>query len=376
MALAATVVPVKAGAQDAQSLLYAGFAFAGNHEDRITLYPQSAELSTAEDNSYLDRLLREKLERRPALAARFSQELATGGIDQTAVAFALVQEEIETQRIDGKIWTSVQLQANVLAFNKASRTIVASYPVRMRLTRVGDAEPSQDERRELVRAAFTAVNPAENMLDQWLDRLEKVRIRAGAHKYLRVTELSLAPEAEAVVAASGRSPKAVRNQFANFLEAAVAERAGISILPNSIGEAIGSKMLYRYANGRELQLVIPEPDYELTFRVRDFVSKTLEKPEYAQDIFRVKGTVGLRVAGSRVLLDEDVYDTLVVTRPRRAGVELLLWPQYYKTLQGLLFSIGRQMAAADDAWLKDKASRGMAARDGFVNASQLMKELR
>jgi hypothetical protein len=377
MVASAAGLPGLADAAGEAPLLFSGFAFTGNFENRAQRYPLSAAIA-GEDAESLNALLRARLQQRPALASRVKLGLADDNVDATAVAFALVQEEVETQRIDGKFWVIVTLQANVLAFNKASRIIVASYPVRMQVTVEHAAAPSEDEKRELVRAAYTSTDPSSNIFDQWLARLETVRVREGARKYLRVTEVSLAPEAERIIAAAGRSPVVVSSEVANYLEAAVAEQAGISIVPNSIGEAIGKTMLYRFANGANLQLTLPEADYALTFRVRDFVSRTLEKPEYLQDIFRVKGSVAIAIVepdAKRIVMEEDVYDTRIVTRPRRADVQLTQWDQYAKTLERLVFSTGKQMVKVDDNWLKDNASRGLGARQGFQSAGQVLKEL-
>jgi hypothetical protein len=260
---------------------------------------------------------------------------------------------------------------------------VACYPVRIRFTRARDTEPSPADVRAMVLEAYTSTNPQENVLDQWLDRLEKVRLRQGARKYLRVTDITLSPEARQTITAAGRTPESVQNLLANFLEVAVAERSGVPIIPNSLGEAIGGSMAYRFANGAELQLTLPQPDYALSFAVRGFVSKKIEKPDYFQDVFRVQGTIGLAVVLSqapspderRVVLNENVYDTLVVTRPRRANVQISDWNQYSKTLQALVFGAGRQIQNVDDAWLKDHATRGAEAKAGFQNATQLIKDL-
>jgi hypothetical protein len=372
----AGLLPQTVWAQDGAPLLFAGFAFSGDYANRSQLYPHSAALWEEDKGESLDKLLREKLQQRPALASRVSLGLADGKLDQSSVAFALVQESVETQRIDGKVWVIVSLQANVLAFNKNTSSLVACYPVRMRFTRTRDTEPGLQEMRAMVRDAYTSPDPQENILDHWLARLEKVRIREGARKYLRVTEVTLAPGADQVVAAGGRTPRSVCSQVANFLEAAVAERAGIPIVPNTLGEAVGNKMAYRFADGAELQITLPSPDFALKFAVREFVSKKVERPEYFQDVFRVKGTVAIEQPESRrVVMEENVYDTLIVTRPKQANVQISDWNQYFKTLQSLVFGVGRQMARVDDAWLKDNATRGVEARQGFQSASELMKDL-
>jgi len=371
------VAPAARAATDAAPLLYAGFAFSGDHRNRAHLYPISAELAEEGNGAHLDGLLRDRLLKRSALRQRVSLDVYDGKADVSSVAFALVQESAEVQRIEGKHWVIVTMQANVLAFNPSTKSVVASYPVRMRFTRVRDRTPSAQDLRDIVREAYTSPNPAENVFDRWVDRLEKLPVRQGAVKRLRVTAVDLSPEALRAAEAGGADAAALRNQLAILVEGAVAESAGIAVIPSSVGEAIGSKMAFRFANGSEIDLSLPDPDYALSFRLRDFVSKTLDKPDYRQVIYRVKAGITLRgVALDRMVLDENVYDTNIVTLPKRADIRLDDWQQYVKTLQSLITSLGRQLAAPQDAWLQERASRALEAKGSFVAANQVLQELR
>jgi hypothetical protein len=364
-------------AEPASPLVYAGYAFSGDFGNRASLYPYSAELSAEENGNYLDRLLRERIAAHPDAAARLLFEQADGKLDQDSVAFALVQESVEQQRMDGKYWTILTLHANILAFNKQTNSIVASYPVRLRLTRAESAMLSPAELKEWVRSAYAGSNAHANIFDQWLGALPAMHVRAGATKYLRVTDVALTPEAQAVLAAAHLDAKAMRNQLANAFEASLAEAAQISVIPNSVGEAIGAKMACRFANGAQIALTLPAPDYELAFTVRGFAGKTVEKSAYFQDIFRVLGAVSLTQPDlNLVYLNENVYETQIVTRPRDARMELETWPQYYKTLQLLMAGVSKQMSQADDRWLQDKASRGTEARPAFLKTNDLIRTLK
>lgn len=359
-----------------QPLLYAGFAFSGNYGHRQDLYPNSAEISEKDKPGLFDNLLREKLRARPYLAARVSLDKSDGKTDTTSVAFAIVQENVELQKIDGKFWVVVLMQANVLAFNQTTKSVVASYPLRMRFSRVLEAPPSPREIKAIVMEAYTSPNPSENIFEQWLNKLETVKIKAGATKYLRVTEITVTPEAERVMQASGVNVAAIKAQVANFLEASVSEKAGVPIVPNVVGEAIGNKMALRFSSSTAFSLNLPEADYAITFSIRDFVSKKIEKAEYFQDIFRSKASLAIKLPDTgKTYLDENIYDTLIVTRPKLADVQIKDWDQYYKTLQQLIASLGKQFVAPDDQWLKEHAARESEAKPAFLQAKQLMQEL-
>jgi len=355
-------------------VIYAGFAFAGDEHNREKLYPYSIEISSDVD---LDKILREKLLSRPELAQKVSFEMSDGKLDQSSVAFSLVQETIETQIVDGKFLVIVTLQANVLAFNRASKSVVATYPVRMRATRALDAEPNRAELKEMVREMYTASLAKDNIFDQWLSRFEKTRIREGAIKRLRVTNITVTPEADRVIVDAGKNVASIQDQTAKFLESAVAENFGIPMIPSSVGEAIGKKMRLRFSDESTLDLSLPEPDLALSFTIRDFVTKKLETTETTQDIYRVKANISMKNLGSeRIILNEGVYDTNIVVLPKSAGSKLSDWDQYFKLMQALISKLGKQMANVSDEWLEESASRAMDAKPAFLNLKQELLGLR
>jgi hypothetical protein len=356
--------------------LYSGFAFSGDSANRKVLYPFTSELARDENGAYIDRLLREKVRQDPELMKLLRLDLSDGKSDETSLAFALVQESTEVQKVEGKYWAILNLQANVLAFNRSSRSVVASYPLRLRLTEEKETPPSRADFKAMVRDAFSSPDPQVNILDLWLKRVRSSAVHRGARKYLRITEIVLEQDAEQIVLAAGRKPAAIRNQVANLLESSFSENAGISLVPNSVGEAIGSKMMLSFSNGSAMQLTLPEADYAVKFTVRDFASKKIELAGSFQDIYRSKATIAIRMPDTgHTFIDEKIYDTQIVTRPKQAGIELDDWNQYYKSLQSLIFGLGTQLEKVDSSWLEEHAARGNDAKEAFVQAHKLAQEL-
>ena len=217
-----------------------------------------------------------------------------------------------------------------------------------------------------MRSAYTSPNPKENILELWLSRLETVRIRNGATTRLRVTDVTLAPAAEAVLKASGVKPAAIRNQLANLLEAAVAEGCNVPLVPNSVGEAIGGKIALRFTDGHDLQLSLPPADFAISFVVRDFVSTQVERPAVFQDVYRQGDDRGqaagqrTRAGGREHLRHADRHS------PQEGRHRLAAWDQYAKTLNGLVDAVGKNFRNPDSAWLHEHASRDLEARPGFL----------
>jgi hypothetical protein len=279
--------------------------------------------------------------------------------------------------MDGKVWTILTLHANILAFNRQTRSIVAAYPVRLRMARAAETAPTHDELKEWVRSAYAGGDSRANIFDLWLDHLPTMDVRAGATKHLRVTEVSFAPEAESVVVAEHLNPAAMRNQLANAFEASVAEAGQLSIIPNSVGEAIGNKMACRFPNGAAMSLTLPPADFELTLKVRGFANAHVDKAAYQQQIYRVRAAVKLHQPDlNDIYLDENVYETQIVTLPRDARMEIDPWQQYYKTLQLLMTGLSMQMVKSDDHWLAENATRGADAKPAFLKTNALITTLK
>lgn len=356
-------------------LLYAGFAFSGNYAHRDFLYPYTSTLSAKKPN-FIDEILKNKIITRPEILQRLSLGKANSKEDITAVACALVQETIEIQRINGKYMVVVLMQANVLGFNRASSAIVASYPLRMRFTRTRDSEPTHAELESIVEEAYTSSNPSENLVDQWIGKLEKTHFKYGAVKYLRVTNVAVGPEAEVVLQQAGINRLAFENRTANLLEAELADKANVPIIPNSAGEVIGNKISLRFENSESIGINLPEPDYGVNFLVRGFASATTESTATYTDIYRSKGTLTITLPMTgKVYIDEQFYDTRFITRPKSSDIHFNKWDQLNKSLQVLISDLAKQITNPDDEWLKEHASRKGDAKPALLQVKQLLQEM-
>ena len=359
---------------DDRPLSYAGFAFTGDYAQRENLYPHTAALS-AKKPQFIDEILRTKLSARPELLKRLSLNKVSAKEDITSVACALVQENIEIQRIDGKYVVVVLMQANVLGFNRESSAIVASYPLRMRLTRTRDKEPTPAELQTIILEAYTSTNPADNLIDHWLNKLEITKFKYGAKKYLRVVDVSLTSEAQSVLQEAGVNIKAFENKTANLLEAELADKANVPIVPNSEGE-VGNKMMLRFENAENLAIQLPDPDYAVKFLVRGFATTTTETTGTYTDIYRSKATLTILLPETgKTYIDEQVYDTRFVTRPKSGGVQFSKWDQFSKSLQTLMADLGKQLINPEDEWLKEHAARKIEAKPALLQVKQLFQEL-
>jgi len=360
--------------------LFAGFAFSGNYDNRLQLYPYSSSISEEKngDRPVLDKSLIDKFKLRPNEAKKIDVNLGKLGVgSQISLAFSLVQENIEVQEVEGKSILIVLLNSNILAFSKESNSVVASYPVKIRYTSAFDNKPSESQIKDIIRKLYLTNDLGINVFDVWLDRFSKIIIKEKYSKYIKVVSINVEPNAANEIATAGKNLSALQNQIANSVESAISYANDIPVVPNSIGEAIGAKMACRFSNGDSFQFNLPIPDYEITFTLRDFKSKTVEESSSYQDIFRVMASFRIKQPDlNKVYLDENIFNTLFVVRPKNAGVKINTWDQYYKTLNELIGSTSKQFSTLDGKWLEENASRGKEAKSSFKDAAKLFDSLK
>jgi hypothetical protein len=364
-----------------EKMLFSGFAFSGNYENRNELYPYSTriELLKAENGQpQLNRVFYEKIKNRSQEEARLTTELGRlGKGSQVTVAFALTYESVEYMEFQGDLFLYLGINANVLAFDRASKQLIAAYPVRIRYSDRVSHRLSDAETLELFRKLYLTGDLGINAFDEWLDKFSKVTIKPRYAKYLQVKNIEIEPEALTVLAANNLTPKAFKNAVANELESSVASVNNIPIVPWSTGEVVGRVMALRFADGNSFNLTLPAPDYEIDFTVRAFRGTVVEEPSSMQHIFRVLGTIKIKQNDiEKYQLNENIYKTQIVTLAKAYDTKIEEWAQYRKALNEMLYETAKQFSGVDSKWLKESASRGSEAGSAFRSASQIFDQLK
>lgn len=364
-----------------EKLLFSGFAFSGNYENRESLYPFSSRLANERINGQpiLDKVFMDRIRKNPEAMKRITTDLSRLGKSgsQISLAFALNLEDVEYQELDGKLLVILRLYSTVLAFDRDSNTLVATYPVRIRYSTIAQHKPDQSALLAMFRSLYISDELNVNAFDVWISRFNNITIKSKYSKYLQVKSVEFETEAKQLIPQSGKTEKALRNQIANALETAISNSNNIPIVPSSAGEAVGSKMAYRFSDGNSLQLNLPSPDYEISFAIRAFRGKSIEQGVSTQDIYRVLANIKIEQPDlNKVYLDEKIYNTLIVNKPKSSKLVLDAWHQYYKTLIELISDLSTQFSRVDGKWLENSASRGVAASDAFEGAVKFFNDLR
>jgi len=368
-----------ATAQD--KLLFSGFAFSGNYENRKELYPYSSKiefLKSENGQPLLNKVFNEKIKSRPNEDARLTSELGRiGQGNQITVAFALTYEKVEYMELDGHLLLFLGINANVLAFDRASKQLIAAYPLRIRYHDTVNERQSDEQILTLFKKLYLTNELGINPFDEWLNKFSEIKFKGRYTKYLQVKNIDIEPEALKMIALHNEKPKALKNLIANELESSIASTNNIPIIPWSPGEVVGRVMALRFCDGNTFMLNLPNPDYEVDFTLRAFRGTEVEGAYSLQKIYRTLGTIKIYQPDiKKYHLNENIYNTQIVTLAKAYDAKVEDWEQYKKTLNELLYDTSKQFSSVNSGWIKEHASRGAEAIDTFRDASKIIDQLK
>ncbi|MEI7788559.1 MAG: hypothetical protein WCI23_07890 [Chlorobiaceae bacterium] len=374
-----TFFSLTAAAQD--KLLFSGFAFSGNYENRNELYPYSSKvefLKSENGQPLLNKVFYEKITTRPHEEARVTTELGRiGQGNQITVAFALTYEKVEYMELDGHLLLFLGINANVLAFDRASKQLIAAYPLRIRYHDTVNQRLSDEQIVTLFKKLYLTNELGINPFDEWLNKFADLQFKGGHTKYLQVKNIDIEPEALKMVTANNQNPKALKNLIANELESSIASTNNIPIIPWSPGEVVGRVMALRFCDGNTFTLNLPNPDYEVDFSLRAFRGTEVDGAYSKQKIYRTLGTIKIfQPDVKKYLFNENIYNTQIVTLAKAYDARIEDWEQYKKTLNELLYDTSKQFSNVNSSWIKEHASRGAEAIDSFRDASTIIDQLK
>jgi len=376
---ALTFISSTATAQD--KLLFSGFAFSGNYENRKELYPYSSKiefLKSENGQPLLNKVFNEKIKSRPNEDARLTSELGRiGQGNQITVAFALTYEKVEYMELDGHLLLFLGINANVLAFDRASKQLIAAYPLRIRYHDTVNERQSDEQILTLFKKLYLTNELGINPFDEWLNKFSEIKFKGRYTKYLQVKNIDIEPEALKMIALHNEKPKALKNLIANELESSIASTNNIPIIPWSPGEVVGRVMALRFCDGNTFMLNLPNPDYEVDFTLRAFRGTEVEGAYSLQKIYRTLGTIKIYQPDiKKYHLNENIYNTQIVTLAKAYDAKVEDWEQYKKTLNELLYDTSKQFSSVNSGWIKEHASRGAEAIDTFRDASKIIDQLK
>lgn len=395
------------GALQANEVYWGGVAFAGNYSDFPTNYPNTYSLSQelTEDGQ-------QRLQLHAGQEILGMSDLIPGGRlkvgelaslqGQSALVLALLidGEHSSEYRVAGKelgidvTAVTADLSALLFIFDYDSKTLVSSYPIRLRrVSALNGGASNADFLRNLYRGFFYDSSSDVYLFSQVRDALPNISLRAIDSGRLQVSEVVIEEKADKWLPDNSPPAKArlVRSFGASFTQY-LAENTQTNVLPylgastglagearniTNTGAALGGAMAMRFSNGDVFNLAIPEPDYELSLVLRGFSKSKGKATDGAQAW--IYGTY-LNVKCQQPALNKTYFDenlknvyveVMVKGHPPSPSVD---WRSFSEATHVLLEKITLGfIVKPDNKWVKAHGS-GKQTSSAFAEMSTVMKK--
>jgi hypothetical protein len=253
--------------------------------------------------------------------------------------------------------TFINLRGDTLIFDYKSQTIVRSCPVNVVLF---DATPQRptEERIDTFINDLIRRDDAKGLITQATHCLSKATPPTEGAQTVQVRKGEIAPEALAMFPEPLRNhPEAASAMLAGSLGSILSTRLGLSMLPDSIGHAVGGVMSMRLENGDDIKLKLGEGDYVFDVRLNKFAKvKTSETNVSATYVY------GAYMA---VHLTEPMLATSIIDTDLKNGEAAVVpagqinsddFAAYQDAIQGMFVKFSDSLQQPGSKWLAIAAS--------------------
>ena len=262
-------------------VFFAGFSFVTDAVDIGGRFPYSSQIASEVNGDGIN-ILDAELSKRMRASMPTALDIDFGLSETTSavtLAFALDYENVSIMKVQDVYKVTIDLQAQILAFDFAQKKIISAHPVNVQFLAGGSrSKPSDRDIRQLIRELYLTDKHKLNIFDEFIKRLNLVKINKKDRNYIKVVSVDLKEStAKKIKEMSKRSPQEfqgfVGQQFTKFL----ASNQNIGVLPYTKGQSIGGKMTARFADGKVFNLTIPEADYHIKIGYAGFGKKIIDK---------------------------------------------------------------------------------------------------
>ncbi len=247
----------------------AGFAFAGEYKSAAARFPYTFKLferqkSTGDARMTFSNLVieRSKEVKNPRLEFLPGAMVNLKDGDQALMAvLMLTGETVSVEDFGTYHKMFVNLRGDALIFDYKAQTILRSCPVSVVLF---DATPTRPSESRITGFVDDLIRRSDGrgLVTQFTRCLERTDLSALGTHTVQVRRGEVAPEALALLPDALRmNPATVEAMLADGLGSILSAKAGVSMLPSSIGHAVGGVMTMRLENGDDYKLKLGEGDY-------------------------------------------------------------------------------------------------------------------
>jgi len=342
----------------------AGFAFAGDFKSAAERFPYTYKLfrdakgQPKKSFSYLinDRM---KLAANSLLEFRSAENtvnLKSG--DQALMAvLVLTGETVATENFGTYHKTFVNLRGDALIFDYKGQTIVRSYPVSVVLFDATPEKPTEVRISGFVEDLIRRED-GRGLVTQFVRRMSDATLPKEGTKTVQVRKGEVLPEALALMPEALRKNKtAVDAMIADSFASVLSAKVGISMLPSSIGHAVGGVMSMRLENGDDYKLKVGEGDYLFDVTLNKFAKiKASESNVGTAYVYGAYTTIRFyEPALNTAYLESDIKngETAVVPAGQISSDD---FAAYQDAIRGLYLKLSDAFVEPGSKWIATAAS--------------------
>lgn len=268
----------------------------------------------------------------------------------------LTGETVSTEGFGTYYKTFVNLRGDVLLFDYKSKNVVRSYPVSVVIFDATNAAPSREEITGFVKNLMLRED-GNGLITQFTRRMATATLPSPGTRNVQIKHSEITPEALAFMPeVLRRDPKMVEGMLADAFASILAAKVGVSLLPTSIGHALGTMSL-RLENGDDVVLKIGEGDYLFDIKLNKFAKiKSGENNLGTSYVFGAYASIYFyEPTQNTQFIRTDLKNGEVKVFPagQLSGED---FPSYEAAIRGLYLKFADALQGGDLKWINTAAS--------------------
>jgi hypothetical protein len=344
----------------ADTVTYAGFAYAGNANDITSRFKYSKRYEARLQGQGTD--ISSKL-RQIVIGGHYPFELNSSATmelkgDETLVtALAVTGETISEETFGSVHKLLVQIRAQAMIFDFQSKLLLRAYPLSFAYLDALDHAPSDAEIDERVAKVYEGDQGKDGILVRYREALAHTTLPRNDALFLQITSVTIDPDAApGIPPALSQQRGAAETWLADHLDEALNTYAGVPVIPYSVGYALGNVMQVNLGNSN-FNIKFPEANVQVSVELT-----SVKRVQYAQNnvgasyIYGTFATIRIAAQGSaRPTLNASFKNGEVKAVPATQGYVDDL-PAYNDSIRGLFNKLSDELGGKDSPWLKSATS--------------------
>lgn len=270
-----STVNVPIPSSEPTTVYFAGVSFTGNFRDRFTNYPNSYSLAA---NGRLDKAFVAELQKHQFKKIILETSLgeSTHASDAVSASLGIDLETVSGSHVDGVGYKTVaDIYAQVFVFNFDTKKILTSIPINLQYITVTPKRPNREQVKQIFEAMIfgTDERVKESLLELAAKKLETLEVQQDYGTRYKVEKVEFSDQANKTIRSFSINADQFKTITAQMLTRSLADNLNVAVVPYTKGEAIGSKMPARFANGDAFTFELPPADYAFDLKFHNFNTK-------------------------------------------------------------------------------------------------------